>query len=255
MTLHRTDAIILKRDRQGETSLLVDAFLASDGRTRLLAKGARKPGSTMVGKLEPFAEVELLYYRKNEDNLGVISQVNQFRNNNDLGGDIRRLSYASAVVEALEGMTLPGEKQKQVYELVKKTFYMLNYCQPRKLDFYFLAFLLKLLDLLGLAPELVNCVKSGTELTSGEVLFSVEEGGVIADDKTDPQRGYLKLDRGLLRVMGDVRNAEIDKLKNLNLSDKQKNVFRDLMFSFVSYHTEGKPSFNSLNFLSRIGNS
>jgi DNA repair protein RecO (recombination protein O) len=264
MTLHKTDAIILKRDRQGETSLLVDAFLASDGRTRLLAKGARNPDSVLVGKLEQFSEVELMFYRKNDDNLGVISQVNQIRGNSDLSGDIRRLSYASAVVEALESVVLPGEKQKQVFELVRQTFYMLNYCQPRKLEFYFLAFLFKSLDLLGLSPELERCVKSGQPIETDEVLFSVEKGGVMAHEQADSQTqakawgtpgfslGYLKLDRGIIRSLQDIRKSSIDKLKGLNFSDKQKDVVRDMLLSFFSYHTGSKPDFNSLSFLSKL---
>ncbi len=255
MTLHRSDAIILKRDRSGESSLMVECFMQSEGRSTLLAKGARKPGSSMVGKLEPFSEVELLYYRKNDESLGVISQVEQKRSNNDLSGDIRRLSYASAVVEALKNIAYPGEEQENMYRLVSGTFYMLNYAAPKKLEFFFLVFLLKSLDLIGLSPQFDQCVKSGKPIEEEEeILFSVEQGGVVSKEMASSENSYFKLDRGIVNAIRKAREADIDKLKGLTFTEKQNAVIKDLLFSFLSYHTDGKPSFNSLNFLSKLAN-
>jgi DNA repair protein RecO (recombination protein O) len=255
MTLHRSDAIILKRDRSGESSLLLEVFLKNQGRSILLAKGARKPGSSMVGKLEPFSEVELLYYRKNDESLGVISQVEQKRSNNELSGDIRRLSYASAVVEALKGMVYRGEEEQEaMYDLLAGTFYMLNYALPRKLEFFFLVFLLKSLDLIGLSPQFEHCVKSGKPIEGDEILFSVDLGGVISKTEAPPENHYFKLDRGIINSVKKARESDIDKLKGLAFTEKQSAVIKDLLFSFLSYHTEGKPGFNSLNFLSKLAN-
>jgi len=234
---------------------MVEVFLRNKGRSTLLAKGARKPGSSMVGKLEPFSEVELLYYRKNDESLGVISQVEEKRSNSDLSGDIRRLSYASAVVEALKGMVYRGEEgQESMYNLVAATFYMLNYALPRKLEFFFLVFLLKSLDLIGLSPQFEHCVKTGKPIEEEEILFSVELGGVISKSAASSENTYFKLDRGIVNSIKKARESDIDKLKGLVFTEKQSAVIKDLLFSFLSYHTEGKPGFNSLNFLSKLAN-
>jgi len=254
MALHKTDGIILKRDRSGESSLLARLFTRTEGRINLLAKGARNPGSVLVGKLEPFSEVQVLYYRKSDEDLGVISQITQSRLNSELSADIRRLSYASAVVEALENMVFPGRDQENMYRLVSGTFYMMNYAMPRKLEFFFLVFLLKALDLIGLSPEFDRCIKSGKEIDSEEILFSVEGGGIISRSEADPNGSYLKLDRGMLYAIRKCRQSDMDKLKGLDFSEKQRAVIKDVLFSFLSYHTDGKPGFNSLNFLAKLAN-
>ncbi len=254
MTLHKSDAIVLKRDRSGESSLLVELFLKDRGRVNLLAKGARKPGSVMVGKLEQFSEIEVLYYSKTEESLAVISQVNQKRTNSELSGDIRRLSYASAVVEALKDLVRQDEDQQKMFKLVSGTFYMMNYAPAAKLEFFFLVFLLKALDLVGLSPQFNHCVKSGQKIESEEVLFSVEDGGIISKEATSPDKTYLKLDQRMLKAIQKARASDIDKLKDLNFTDKQKDVIKDLLFAFLNYHADGRPSFNSLNFLTKLAN-
>ena len=125
---------------------------------------------------------------------------------------------------------------------------------PRKLEFYFLVFLIKALDLIGLSPQFDRCVKSGKEVEGEEILFSVEQGGIISKQEADPGGSYFKLDMGMLKAIRKSRQADIDKLKGLNFSDKQKEVIKDLLFSFLSYHTDGKPSFNSLSFLAKLSN-
>lgn len=254
MTLHKSDAIILKRDRSGESSLLVQAFLKNAGKQNLLAKGARKPGSAMVGKLEPYSEVQLMYYQKNDESLATISQVEQIRTNSDLVGDIRRLSHAAAVVEAIENMIFPDSEQERLYDLITGTFYMMNYASAKKLEFYFLVFLLQSLDLLGLTPQFDVCVKTGKPIESEEIFFGVEEGGIISREYTSNGSGYFKLDQGILKAVRAARRNSIDKLKGLNFTDKQKEVIKDLLFAFLNYHTDSKPSFNSLNFLSKLAN-
>jgi DNA repair protein RecO (recombination protein O) len=254
MALHKADGIILKRDRSGESSLLVKLFTREEGKINLLAKGARSPGSALVGKFEPFSEVQVLYYRKSDESLGVVSQVTEKRANTELAGDIRRLSYASAVVEALDNMIFPGSEQERMYQLVAGTFYMMNYAMPRKLEFFFLVFLLKALDLIGLSPQFDHCVRSGKEIEAEEILFSVEGGGIIAEAEANSGGSYFKLDKGMLTGIRKCRQDDIDKLKGLNFTDKQKEVVKDLLFSFLSYHTDGKPSFNSLKFLAKLAN-
>jgi DNA repair protein RecO (recombination protein O) len=153
MSLHKTDAVILRNSRSGESSLLVYCYLKDGGRMNLLAKGARNPKSAMVGKLEQFGHVELLYYQSDPEKLGIISQAEVIRNNQGISGDIRRLSYASAVVEALEALTPQGESNEEVFTLIQNALYELNYCHGSKYDFYFSAFLLKLLSISGFRPE------------------------------------------------------------------------------------------------------
>lgn len=253
MSLHKTDAVILRNSRSGESSLLVHCYLKDGGRVNLLAKGARNPKSILVGKLEPFSQAEILYYQSDLEKLGIVSQAETIRNHKEISGDIRRLSYASAVVESLEAVTPQGESNNEVFRLLQKTLYQMNYCHGSKLFSFLAAFLLRLLSISGFHPELNRCVKTGADLRDlDQVLFSAEQGGVISRDAADPEGRYFKLNKGVRKVLDLIISTDIDKLGGVSLSAGQKRLIRALMLKFLAVHTERAPVLASLDFLDRI---
>ena len=219
----------------------------------LLAKGARNPRSRMVGKLQPFSEAEIIYYQSSADKLGIVSQAEVVRSNELISGDIRRLSYASAVAESLEAITPQGETNEQVFGLLRKALYQLNYCHASKLDFFFAAFLLKLLSVSGFHPELARCVKTGADLRGeDQVLFSAELGGVVSRIAADPEGKYFKLNKGVRKVLEHVLSTDVDKLTGVGFSAGQGRLVRALMLKFMAVHMERRPALTSLDFLDRI---
>lgn len=253
MSLHKTEAIILKNSRSGESSLLVGCFLRDGGRRNLLAKGARNPKSALVGKLEPFSVAEVLYYQSSEEKLGVVSQVDIVRSNTEISEDIRRLGYASAVVEILEALATQPETSEEIYDMMQKTLYQINYCHGSKLEFFLSAFLLKLLSLSGFHPEFNRCVRTGADLTEEEeVLFSAEAGGVVARDSAEVNGRFYKLNLGTRKVLNVILDSDIDALNNVNFSNEQKKKVRALLLKFLAVHADRVPTLSSLDFLERI---
>jgi len=253
MSLHKSDAIILRTAKSGESSLLVHTYLKENGRTNLLAKGVRNPKSKMVGKFGQFAVVELLYYRSDLEKLGVVSQVDTIRNHTELGSHMRRLSYASAVIEILESLTPQDEPNAEIYDLLRHVLYQMNYSHGSKLEFLFLAFLLKLLSISGYHPEFNTCVRTGTDLTNEpEVLFSAADGGVVDRSAADNGGTFYKLDLGTRKVLNLILDSDIDKLNNINFSRNQKDPVKAMLLKFLAVQTDTSPRLSSLEFLDKI---
>ncbi len=253
MSLFKTEAIILSNARSGESSLLVHCYMKDGGLNNLLAKGARNPKSVMVGKLEPFSLVEILFYRSDAEKLGVVSQVDLIRAYPEISEDIKRLSYASSLVEILESLVSGSESNPEIFRLFTDSLYQMNYCHGSKYDFYFSAFLLKLLDLSGYSPEFSRCVRTGEDLSDvDEVLFSAEAGGLVSHDAADGQEKYFKLNKGTRKVLSAIQSTDMDKLGSLNFSQGQKKLVRALLMKFLAVHIEKPPAFSSLEFLEKI---
>jgi DNA repair protein RecO (recombination protein O) len=253
MSLYKSDAVILKNARSGESSLLVYAYLKDGGRQSLLAKGARNPKSAMVGRLEPFTVTEIMYYRSDPEKLGMISQVEVIRNHPQLSEDLRRLSHASAVVESLESIITQSESNRQIFELLRSVLYQLNYCHGSRLEFYFAAFLLQLLSLSGFRPEFRTCVRTGADLSEQEeVLFSAEAGGVISPEAADPDSRYYRLNKGVRRALTLILDSDINKLSGVNFSAEQRKLVRALLLKYLAVHTESSPKLASLDFLDKL---
>ncbi len=253
MSLHKTDCIVLRSARSGESSLLVYCYLKDGGRTNLLAKGVRNPKSKMVGRVSQFSVVEILYYRSDPEKLGVVSQIDTIRDFPAIKDDIRRLSYASAVVEVLESLVPRDETSVEIFSLMRRTLYQLNYAHGSKLDFLFMAYLLRLLSLSGYHPEFNMCVRTGKDLRSeSTAYFSPEEGGVVAKDAADARGLFFKIDQGTRKVLNLILESPIDKLTNVNFSKSQKEPVRAMLLKFLSVQTEKAPNLSSLEFLNKI---
>jgi len=253
MSLQKTESIILRADRSGESSLLVYCYLKDGGRTNLLAKGVRNPKSKMVGRVSQFSHTEILYYRSDPEKLGVVSQIETIRDYPEIKGDIRRLSYASAVVEVLESLVPRDESSEDIFNLLIRTLYQLNYAHGSKLDFFFLAYVLRLLSLSGYHPEFNTCVRTGNDLRGEERLyFSPEEGGVVSEGAVDPDGRYFRIDQGTRKVLNLILDSPIDKLTNVNFSKSQKEPVRAMLLKFLSVQTDRAPNLSSLEFLNKI---
>jgi len=152
--------LVLRTRPLTETSLIVQWLTVDRGRLATVAKGARRPKSTFRGKLDLFYLADFSFSRSRKSELHTLSEVNLRETHAVLREEysyLRQASYCAALVEqTTETETpLPG-----LFELMTGMLAQLpsGTAAPQTV----LAFELKLLDSLGLAPVLED-----TRLTAG----------------------------------------------------------------------------------------
>src|SRR6478736_8978265 len=144
--------IILRTRLLTETSLIVNWLTAEHGRISTVAKGARKPKSPFAGQLDLFYEADFSYTRSRKSELHTLREVSLKQTHAPLRqemGWLQQASYAAALSEqTTERETpLPG-----VFALLHGLLAHLPAQPPQPRTIY--AFELKLLDELGLRPDL-----------------------------------------------------------------------------------------------------
>ncbi len=144
--------IILRTRPLTETSLIVNWLTTEQGRISTVAKGARRPKSPFAGKLDLFYEAEFSFTRSQRSDLHALREVSLKETHAPLRqemGWLQQASYATALIEqATERETpLPG-----LHELLHGLLAHLPQHPPQPRTIY--AFELKLLDELGLRPDL-----------------------------------------------------------------------------------------------------
>jgi DNA repair protein RecO (recombination protein O) len=125
------NGILLRRIRFSETSLILVWFTDLHGKTKTIAKGALRPNSPFMGKLDLFFHCELLLTlsRKSEiHGLREVSIKSQF-------GGIRTnylktsaASYFAELIESVSGLDHPAP---ELYELLLRA---LGYVDKKKPD-------------------------------------------------------------------------------------------------------------------------
>lgn len=152
--------IILRTRPLTETSLIVNWLTPEFGRISTVAKGARRPKSPFAGKLDLFYEADFSYTRSRRSELHALREVGLRETHSELRRELGFLQQASYVAALIEQTTETETPVPEIFGLAREFLHHLPKQPPRPRSIY--AFELKLLDLLGLKPDL-----AGSRLTGG----------------------------------------------------------------------------------------
>src|SRR5436190_19851998 len=70
-----TPAILLRKIKLTDTSLIVTWFTQAHGKIKTVAKGARRPKSPFAGKLDLFFHEEIQFHRSRTSELHILKEV------------------------------------------------------------------------------------------------------------------------------------------------------------------------------------
>lgn len=206
MSIETTDVVILKQTPFGETSRIITLLSRDFGLLRGVAKGVRQQSSRLARFLEPLTEVELVLYYYTDRDLHLISKSSELNPFHQLRSNPLRLAHSLVIVEHVLRLLPAEDPSPQIYELLVESLRLLDEGAVNE-RFVLLAFRVKLLHLLGIAPRLEGCITCGKKLTSRVNIFFPSQGGFICEECPPPWReGRMteRLGERALRVRREV---------------------------------------------------
>src|SRR5689334_13113904 len=150
--IESASGLILRTRRLTETSLIVHWLTPNLGRLATVAKGARRPQSPFRGKLDLFYLADFSFTRSRRSELHTLREVTLRDPHRSLRESLSALEQISYCATLVEQVTETDTPLGGIFELLNG---VLNYlpAQPSQARTVF-AFELKLLDELGLGPDL-----------------------------------------------------------------------------------------------------
>ncbi len=194
MSLVKTEGIVLKSLKYGDSSNIFTLYTRDFGKIKLLAKGIKRRKSR-TPPLGYFSLSEIVFYKREKSELHLLSSGETLKNFSGLGKSLNRFSWASAVTELLDQLISGEEPNQRIFNLSLKTLSRMESMDESDLEKIFWGFALKLFSNLGYKPRLDTCVRCGKEIKEEEVFLSPERGGVICHHCTREEEYYLKLGR------------------------------------------------------------
>ena len=242
----RVEAIVLRHMDWGEADRLLWLFTRQIGKVRAVAKGIRKPRSRKAGHLEPFtrAELQLAYGR----DLPIITQAEAKDAYLTLREDLVRMGYASYIVELLDRFTYEEGENLGLYRLLSETLSRIN--KEKDPAFAVRYYEIRLLDLVGFRPQLINCVNCGEKIQPLDQFFSYEKGGVICPKCGPRETGVRPVSMRALRILRHFQRSNYTEAKRVRLSSTVDNELEKLMGGYLSYLLER--GLNSPAFLQNV---
>jgi DNA repair protein RecO (recombination protein O) len=204
MGLRHDQAIVLRSFPFGEADRVVVLLSPNHGKLRTVAKGVRRTKSRFGGRLEPFTHVDLVLYEGR--NLDTITQVEVIDAFPRLRTDLRAVLAAGSMVEAIDAVTQEGEHSARAFLLLQRSLRTLEAGTPHP-DLV-TSFLLKVADVVGVAPALDSCAGCGTHGGLGRFAFAA--GGVLCERCRTP--GAVSLREGLTGYLAALAAAPVDGL-------------------------------------------
>jgi DNA repair protein RecO (recombination protein O) len=146
--------LILRTRPLTETSLIVQWLTPNFGRIATVVKGARRPKSPFLGKLDLFYLADFSFSRSRRSELHTLREVGLRETHAALRGEIAYLRQASYGTALIEHTTETETPLPAVYELMRTLLDHLPRHSPQPQTVF--AFELKLLNELGLKPDLAK---------------------------------------------------------------------------------------------------
>lgn len=124
--MERCTAILLRKSRLTESSLIITWLSSSHGRIKTVAKGALKPKSRLSGVLDLFHLCEIQFQPARSGDLHSLTDASLLQPFPGLRTDYPRICLASYAVELIEGSTEPAFPVPDIFNLYERALRYLD---------------------------------------------------------------------------------------------------------------------------------
>lgn len=230
---YQSRGIILKSRDFKDSDKLLSVFTEKDGKVSAIAKGVKKPKSSLRACVQPFCHSYLYMNRSRELDLITQGKLLDFYGNTRQ--DIERALHCLYMMELLDKSLMDHVPLAGLYQTLLEVMEAIN---ERGLNSLFIRYFeCQLLVNLGYKPELWKCVGCGKK-PEGKFYFSLSEGGLICQGCSQESQYNMSLGGeaiGLLRFMIQGNFQAVSKVKVSPGGLKQLEL---LLEKYLEYHLE-----------------
>lgn len=250
MAILKTEAVVLKGWKLGETSKILSLYTRDFGKVKVVAKGARGPKSKFKGCLEPLTHIRIVYYNKQTRDLQLLSQTDLIDPHFSIIGDMQRTSLALAAAELVYKAVAGEEPFPQIFDLLITILRAIDSGEGF-IEGYLWFFESRFIELMGYRPTWERCLECGLSLGAEGGFFQPQNGGLLCS-RCGAVKGGLVVEGETLEILYWLQRGELDGVGNLDPSPAQKAEIRRMFDLYFKTHIEHMGSLKSLLFFYNV---
>ena len=235
MSIHKTEAIVLNRRDFRETSTIADFFTRDFGKISGLLKGIRDDPAKFATNLEIFSHNEIIFYRKRNSSLHLVSQADKMNNFDNIRQDIVRTGLGCFMMELLGAIMPQEDKNEDIFDLAMNCLRELEV--TRNHDKIMTIFKIKMLSLSGFKPHLDSCVTCGGRVL-GLSKFSLMLGGLLCPKCYPKDNTARSIFRGTVASILHIEKNDFRNNLNLGMNPQIKKELELILNAFLNFHLE-----------------
>ncbi|MBM3246609.1 MAG: DNA repair protein RecO [Candidatus Omnitrophica bacterium] len=235
MSIHKTEVIILGRRDFRETSLLVNFYSRDFGKLSGILKGIKEEPAKFASTLEPFSLNDIIFYKKRNSALHLVSQCD-IKNNFDLiRKNISKIGMGSIMMELIDAVMPAEDKNEEIFDLALTSLreMELSYNPDKILTI----FKIKLLVLSGFKPHFDSCVSCGAKIL-GQSKFSLVLGGLLCHNCYHKDLAARSIFRGTVASILHIERNDFKNNLNLGMNPQIKKELDAILNAFLHFHLD-----------------
>ncbi len=233
----KSRSIIIKNMDFRDADKLVTLFSEKEGKIRAIAKGIKKPNSSLRACVQPFAHSFLFFSSGRE--LGIITQGQVLDFYSYIRDDINLSLNITYLMELLDKSLLENVPFPRLYQTTLQVLDTLNQADAAYNPLIFRYYEMALLKELGYKPVVERCVICGK--SDGDINYlSISEGGTVCT-VCSPQSGHnLTVSKESLAILKLLAAANITTLTRVKASANTLKQIELILERYLEYHLERK---------------
>jgi len=235
MSIHKTEAIVLRRFDFRETSLIVNFFTRDFGKISGILKGIRVDPKKFASPCELFSHNEIIFYRKRNSALHLVSQADVRGHFNSNRQDLQKCAVASLMMELIAAVCAQEDKNEEIFDLALLCLKELETTyKPEKIA---TIFKIKALGLSGFQPHFTSCVSCAVTIPY-QAKFSLGLGGLLCPKCVSKDASARSVFRGTIASILHIQNNTFTSTLTLGLNPQIKRELDQLLNAFIRFHLE-----------------
>ncbi len=251
MSIHKTEAIVLRRMDFRETSLIVNLYTRDFGKLSGILKGIRAEPDKFASSLEVSSHNDVIFYKKASTTLHLVSACDLKDNFFNIRQSMIKAGMMGIMMELIASVMQPEDKNEEVFNLALDCLKELeNTHSPEKV---ITIFKIKMLALSGFKPHFDSCVSCGSRIF-GQSKFSLGLGGLLCEKCYYKDLSARSIFRGTIASILYIEKNTFKNNLNLGLNPQIKKELELILNAFLNFHLEKElKSQKVLNKLTSIG--
>lgn len=232
---YRTRSIVLRNMDFKETDKLVTIFSEDYGKLRAIAKGVKKPRSSLRACVQPFCH-SLLFFSGGKE-LDLITQGSLLDFYGNCREDINIILHVMYMMEVLDKSLLDKVPVPPLYATTKA---ILEFFDRNGFNLLIIRYFeMMLLINLGYRPQVEECVICGRKdiMPAG---FNLAEGGIQCRECTDQSANLIAVNGETVALVKLLAAGRLQAVARVKVSPLAMRQLEMLLEKYLEYHLERK---------------
>ncbi len=118
--MEKAHAILIRRIRFSETSLICVWLTRSHAKLKTSARGALRAGGAFAGKLDLFYEAHIGFARSRKDDIHALREVTLLQPFDGAGPHYANLTVAAYFADLIDRVTEPAGQAEEIFDLLRR---------------------------------------------------------------------------------------------------------------------------------------